>query len=437
MVEIPDKEYQALQDAREIAESTLKAVREPLLVLDGDLKVVSASRSFYETFKVQEKDTEKRFIYDLGNKQWDIPKLRHLLESILPKNESFNDYEVEHDFPAIGKRIMLLNARRIPRPPDKPRVILLAIEDITESKQFTGRKRAEEELKESEQKYRALFEGSPDGIIVADVENGQYIDVNPAICRKLGYSEKEIKDLSQFRGIHPKEDNEKVKELFFRQAKGEIDIAEDIPFVKKDGTTRYFDVNSVLMVVDGVKRVVGLLRDVTERRQVEKEIEGSEARYRLLFDSSVDVLVQIDPSGTIVDLNKSAERLSGYKREEVVGRKISALARMFTAPSLALMVANFAKRKLGMQVGPYEVEAIGSAGQRLLFEISAVRLTDSSGEQIGELGILHDITGRKRAEEETAKLNKFMTGREDRVIELKQEINRLLKELGREPKYRA
>jgi PAS domain-containing protein len=140
MVEIPYKEYQALQDARELAESTIKAVREPLIVLDGDLRILFAGTAFYKTFHVESQETEKRFIYDLGNKQWDIPALRKLLEGLLPTNESFDDYRVEHDFPAIGKRTMLLNARRIPRPPAKARLILLAIEDVTE------REKTEKEL---------------------------------------------------------------------------------------------------------------------------------------------------------------------------------------------------------------------------------------------------------------------------------------------------
>ena len=109
-------------------------MREPLIVLDQDLRVVSASRSFYEVFKVKPEETVGQLIYDLGNKQWDIPKLRELLETILPQKATFDDYEVEHDFPGIGRRTMLLNARRIPSPPEKPKVILLAIEDITKRK---------------------------------------------------------------------------------------------------------------------------------------------------------------------------------------------------------------------------------------------------------------------------------------------------------------
>ena len=122
---------QEVRDALEFSESIINALREPLIVMDGDLRVVSASKAFYDFFKVKPEETEKKLIYSLGNHQWDIPKLRELLEEIIPNNAAFYDFEVKHNFPVIGERIMMLNARRIPRPPEKPRVILLALEDIT------------------------------------------------------------------------------------------------------------------------------------------------------------------------------------------------------------------------------------------------------------------------------------------------------------------
>ncbi|MHB8149919.1 MAG: diguanylate cyclase domain-containing protein [Desulfobulbia bacterium] len=123
-------------EASEFAESIINTVREPLVALDQDLRVVSASRSFYKVFKVKPEETVGQLIYDLGNKQWDIPKLRELLETILPERTTFDDYEVEHVFSAIGRRIMLLNARQIKREKGKKRVILLAIEDITAQKEL-------------------------------------------------------------------------------------------------------------------------------------------------------------------------------------------------------------------------------------------------------------------------------------------------------------
>src|SRR4030066_2318358 len=139
----------AEDEAREYAESIINTVREPLIVLDQDLRVVKVSRSFYDIFKVKPEETMGQLIYDLGNKQWDIPKLRELLETILPQKTSFDDYEVEHDFATIGKRTMLLNARQIVRRMGKERIILLAIEDITERKEIeSGLEKAHEELKE-------------------------------------------------------------------------------------------------------------------------------------------------------------------------------------------------------------------------------------------------------------------------------------------------
>jgi two-component system cell cycle sensor histidine kinase PleC len=99
----------------EIFEDIVETIRAPLLVLDSDLKVILVNQSFYDSFKVKSEKTMGQLIYDLGNKQWDIPKLRELLETILPEKTSFDNYEVEHDFTTIGRRIMLLNARQIKR----------------------------------------------------------------------------------------------------------------------------------------------------------------------------------------------------------------------------------------------------------------------------------------------------------------------------------
>jgi two-component system CheB/CheR fusion protein len=120
------------EEARTYAEGIVDTVREPLLILDGDLRVVSANRSFFKTFRVAQEETEGSLVYELGNHQWDIPKLRELLETILPRSSEFNDFTVEHDFPTIGRKKMLLNARRIYEEEKKTLLILLAIEDVTE-----------------------------------------------------------------------------------------------------------------------------------------------------------------------------------------------------------------------------------------------------------------------------------------------------------------
>lgn len=112
------------------ADSIVDTVREPMLVLSADLVVRRANRSFYRTFGVSPEKTIDRLVYDLGDGQWDISRLRSLLEEVLPQNTSFEDFEVTHNFPSIGRRVMLLNARRLYREPNNTQFILLAIEDI-------------------------------------------------------------------------------------------------------------------------------------------------------------------------------------------------------------------------------------------------------------------------------------------------------------------
>lgn len=125
---------------RDYADAIIRTVRGPLLVLNKDLRIVSANEAFYNAFKVAPSDTESRLLYDLGNRQWNIPTLRILLEEILPEKNTIEDFVVEHDFTDIGQKIMLLNARTLLQGPHKTSLILLAIEDITERKQLEQQK---------------------------------------------------------------------------------------------------------------------------------------------------------------------------------------------------------------------------------------------------------------------------------------------------------
>jgi chemotaxis protein methyltransferase CheR len=120
-----------LEDAPLLAEAIVDTIQEPLLLLDPSLKVIFANRSFYLSFKVEPAETLDWMVYELGNGQWDIPRLRHLLEEIIPTNNSFSDYEVTLTFPGIGRKVMRLNGKRLRRREGQDALILLAIHDIT------------------------------------------------------------------------------------------------------------------------------------------------------------------------------------------------------------------------------------------------------------------------------------------------------------------
>src|SRR5438067_522471 len=134
------KQKPAVEDIQNFAQNIVDTVREPLLMLDTTLRVQSANRAFYQTFHVSPEETENHLIYELGNGQWDIPDLRTLLEDIVPKSSVFNDFELEHTFPVIGRRVMLLNARKLIAG-NHGELLVLAMEDVTE------RRRAEADLK--------------------------------------------------------------------------------------------------------------------------------------------------------------------------------------------------------------------------------------------------------------------------------------------------
>ena len=134
------KQFPKVEDAWILAHAIVDTVREPLIVLDQDLRVVAASRSFYLTFKVNADDTQGKLLYDLGAGQWDIPKLRLLLGKIVPEQGVMENYEVEHDFPGLGRRTMLLNARKVFDEKGSHTTILLGIEDVTEKRVLESEK---------------------------------------------------------------------------------------------------------------------------------------------------------------------------------------------------------------------------------------------------------------------------------------------------------
>lgn len=169
----------ALEDARVYAESIIRTVRHPLLVLDEDLRVASANAEFYQLFAVSEEETVGRLVYELGDRQWDRNGLRTLLREVIPNNKEFVNYSAEGDFPTIGHKIMKLSGRRIDQEGGRRSLILLSIEDVT------GQVHADEALKRHEYEFRTLVENSPD-IIERFDQRYRYLYANPVIEQITG-----------------------------------------------------------------------------------------------------------------------------------------------------------------------------------------------------------------------------------------------------------
>ncbi len=263
-----------VQDALTYAQNILATLRHPfLVVLDKDLRVVTANRSFYRTFHVSTEETENRLVYELGNRQWDIPALRRLLEDVLPKSQIFQDFEVEHEFPSIGRKIMVLNARRIERfndGNDPTDLILLAIEDVTEHRTM------EAKLQESEVRYRRLFETARDGVLLLDFKTGTITDANPFMCELLGYSQEELigKELWEI-GLF--EDAEASREAYRKlQEQGYIRYSH-LPLETRRGKHAEVEFVSNVYPEDHKPVVQCNIRDNTEHRKLELAMMQAEA----------------------------------------------------------------------------------------------------------------------------------------------------------------
>ena len=174
----------------EVFDHIFGSVRGPLVLLDGDLKVVKANHSFYQTFQVKPEETEGFLIYHLGNRQWDIPKLRELLEDILPQNSTFNDFEVEHNFEAIGRKIMHLNARRIYGESGHARMILLSMEDVSEREYY--KRHLEELVEERTAESRRAWEEAEKGKQVAEAALIEIKKLKDQLEAESAYLQEEI-----------------------------------------------------------------------------------------------------------------------------------------------------------------------------------------------------------------------------------------------------
>jgi PAS domain S-box-containing protein len=134
----------AINEARAYAETVIRTVPDPLIVLKADLRVHSANEAFYSTFKVSPAETEGRSIFELGNGKWDLPELRKLLEEVIPRSNSFDEFEVAQDFERIGQRTFLVNARMLKGPEGGVKMVLLGMQDVSQ------RKRAEAALAQAQ-----------------------------------------------------------------------------------------------------------------------------------------------------------------------------------------------------------------------------------------------------------------------------------------------
>ena len=318
------KAERTAQAAQEDAENVMATVRESLVILDGDLRVKSANESFYRTFRVTPAETEGRLLYELGNRQWDIPALRKLLEEILPQQSSFNDYGVEHHFDSIGRKVMLLNARRVQR--DHTGLVLIAIEDITE------RRRLEDERQELETRFTSLVKNIRDHSIFTVDRQGQITSWNFEAERILGFSEAEA--LGQHFSIifTPEDKAAGVPDQELNTASSEGRAEDERWHMRKNGE-RFWALGIVTPTQSAAGAHTGyskILRDMTDRKRIEEALQLADRRKdEFLATLAHELRNPMAPLRNGLQLLKlTADTAAREKAREMMDRQLAQMVRL-------------------------------------------------------------------------------------------------------------
>ena len=408
-------------EVSEFAESIINTVREPLISLDQDLRVVTVSRSFYEVFKVRPEETVGQLIFDLGNKQWDIPQLRELLETILPQQSSFENYEVEHDFTTIGRRIMLLNARQIQRASGKERIILLAIEDITNRREVeNGLEKTRKELEiikktadEVSEFTESIINTVREPLIALDqdlrvvtVSRSFYevFKVNPEetvgqLIYDLGNKQWDIPGLREL-----------LETILPQQSSFEnYEVAHDFTTIGR----RIMLLNArQIQRASGKERIILLaIEDITERKEIEAGLEKTRKELEVIKKTADEVseyaesvintvrepLISLDQNLRVVSVSRSFYEFFKVNPEETIGQLIYDLGnKQWDIPQLRELLETILPKKASFD--NYEVEHDFTTIGRRIMLLNARQIQRASGKEKIILLAIEDITERKEIE---------------------------------------
>jgi PAS domain S-box-containing protein len=260
----PEKSSPGNSGTRSLAEEILDTLWEPLLVLEDDLRVRSANDAFYNHFQVEPAETVGRLVYNLGNGQWDIPLLRKLLEEVLPKEIFFRNFEIQHTFDRIGRRTLLLNARRI----DHLQLILLAMEDITERKE-------KEALRQSEEVYRTLAYLSPDALLVK--ADGIIRYANQRALRLLRAKEADLLVGHSIYDFIHRDCHQVLRDQVADLPQNGKSALVDQLWRRVDGSELAVEAAAAEIIWNGEPGIQILLRDITKRKSAEAELREAKA----------------------------------------------------------------------------------------------------------------------------------------------------------------
>ena len=375
---------QSLQRESEFSTSIVASIRGPLLVLDATFRVKMASPAFYRDFGVTPADTEGEFVYNLGNRQWDIPALRTLLEQLLPRDQRIINYEVRHAFQQIGSSIILVNAEMLARHAGQDALIVLAFEDITE------RKQAEEAF------HRVAFDEAPTGMVFLGLD-GSFTKANESICGVTGYSADELTCM-KFSHLSHVDDRARDAAQFGQFLRGSMPTYKiETRLVRKDGGIRWVTVTARMLTDSEAHplRIIAVIQDITERKAADAQLRESELRFRMMLEALPQLAWSARADGFIHWYNQRWYDYTGTTPKDMEGWGWQSVHAPATLPSV------LERWKSSIASGsPFEMvfPLRGSDGRFRNFLTRVLALKDADGRVTQWFGTNTDVEELKEAE---------------------------------------
>ncbi len=320
----------------------------------------------------------------------DLPKILKLFSSII-KGKNVGPFELEYlhkDGTGIWCEVHVALLK------EEIRVVgLIAI-----SRDITNRKKSEELLKESEEKYRSLVTRANDGIAIIKDNNIKFL--NHRAADMLGYTVDEILGTEFIKYIAPEVKDKLIERYRMRiDGKNPPEVYESL-LMKKNGEIIPVEINAKLIKYGGESADMAIIRDITDRKQMEKELKEAKNHFQGMFNVMVDPVVIVDSKGKFLEITEKVEELTGYKKEELLGKNFLG-TRIVTAKSKRILLKNLFKRMAGIKIKPYEIEGLTKDGKKIPFEVNASKIKYK--EKTADMVVLRDISERKKAQLELMK----------------------------------
>ncbi len=263
------------------------------------------------------------------------------------------------------------------------------------ARDITERKRGEEALRESEERFSRAFHSSPAALSISSLEDGRLVEVNTAYLQLTGYSQSEVLGRTSLDlGFWATQDQRMTVVQTLRERGAVRDL--ETRFRKKSGEVRNVLLSVELIELRAMPCVLGIVQDVTDRKRTEEALRASEERYRTLVENAHDIIYSHDLEGNYTSVNKAVEQITGYSREEALKLSLAQIV----APEYLDRARSMIRRKLaGEKVTVYDLEIVAKDGRRIAFEVNSI-LIFQDGLPVGIHGIARDVTERKRVQEE-------------------------------------